>query len=752
MYGNPPFRGLPTGGGGTTVTGGDGLVLTGTTLDVVTADASRIVVNANDIDLATAGTAGTYSQVTTDAYGRVISGTTGTEVVGGDGLLLTGNTLDVGTADVSRIVVNANDIDLATAGTAGTYNQVTTDAYGRVMMGTTTAGGVSGGDGLVLTGSTLDVVTADASRIVVNADDIDLATAGTAGTYSQVTTDAYGRVISGTTGTEVVGGDGLLLTGNTLDVVTADASRIVVNANDIDLATAGTAGTYTQVTTDAYGRVISGTTVASLTCITDETEIPIVGSFRRLNDNTEYVICGSVTFTYPIEYGINTSLRGLDFSSTITFDETSRDCYFRSVDQNVYLSNITVINGGGRFSGTQFPGFFDCTNVNVGAGPPFYGRNRRFKITDVNIIRAFSLGKVQGFGTLNFTNNFVNGGGGLAGQPTSYYTNHGIQISDGLSLEFNNNKMVLMLGAQQASTLKQIDMTAAVVGFNAVTVTGNIIHPRNSETGIDFDSLSRTELGNISGNVFIRTGGTSPLINYPDQTTFNNYNPLCISNYIVSANTGVTNADGNLKASFTTSTSVTGTLGGTLAELFFSDNSVLLPVNLSTKFGVELALTGVTAAFVVDEIITDTASTESARIIGADALVGNTQTVYIVDMTGSFDMTPTTFTGSVAGSATGGTLNLRFKYFQPEPRKLTLIANFVVTVGNNRTYGIAPAINGVQDLQCLSEGFRDNNGAGASLTLSCALPFEENDIINFFFGTDAMMAAGNIEKGNIFIS
>ena len=30
--------------------------------------------------------------------------------------------MDIGTADAGRIVVNANDIDLATHGTAGTYN------------------------------------------------------------------------------------------------------------------------------------------------------------------------------------------------------------------------------------------------------------------------------------------------------------------------------------------------------------------------------------------------------------------------------------------------------------------------------------------------------------------------------------------------------------------------------------------------------------------------------------------------------
>ena len=59
---------------------------------------------------------------------------------------------------------------------------------------------------------------------------------------------------------QVIAGTGLTKTGNTLDVDTASTSRIVVNANDIDLATTGvTADTYRSVTTDAYGRITGGT-------------------------------------------------------------------------------------------------------------------------------------------------------------------------------------------------------------------------------------------------------------------------------------------------------------------------------------------------------------------------------------------------------------------------------------------------------------------------------------------------------------
>ena len=66
------------------------------------------------------------------------------------------------------------------------------------------AGQVTAGAGMTKSGNTLDVGTAAASRIVVNADNIDLATSGvTADTYRSVTTDAYGRITGGTNPTTV---------------------------------------------------------------------------------------------------------------------------------------------------------------------------------------------------------------------------------------------------------------------------------------------------------------------------------------------------------------------------------------------------------------------------------------------------------------------------------------------------------------------------------------------------------------------
>lgn len=123
-----------------------------------------------------------------------------------------------------------------------------------------------------------------AAVAMVRAIDFDDDAEVTAGAFTFVeegTDDNIGYVLTtndpitvGTTGLtfapftgagSIIAGDGLTQVGNTFNVVTADSGRIVVNANDIDLATtAVTPGTYIGFTVDAYGRVTGVTTPTTL--------------------------------------------------------------------------------------------------------------------------------------------------------------------------------------------------------------------------------------------------------------------------------------------------------------------------------------------------------------------------------------------------------------------------------------------------------------------------------------------------------
>jgi hypothetical protein len=97
--------------------------------------------------------------------------------------------------------VNANNgfiCTIPTSGTLGSTSITFTQFSG--------AGQVVAGTGMTKTGNTLNVNTASSARIVVGADEIDLATTGvTASTYKSVTVDTFGRITAGTNPTTLSG-------------------------------------------------------------------------------------------------------------------------------------------------------------------------------------------------------------------------------------------------------------------------------------------------------------------------------------------------------------------------------------------------------------------------------------------------------------------------------------------------------------------------------------------------------------------
>lgn len=86
-----------------------------------------------------------------------------------------------------------------------TNNPITLDSTALVFTQFSGAGQIAAGAGLTKNGNVIDVVSADAGRIAVGADSIDLAIAATPGTYKVVTVDAYGRAIGGSNPTTLAG-------------------------------------------------------------------------------------------------------------------------------------------------------------------------------------------------------------------------------------------------------------------------------------------------------------------------------------------------------------------------------------------------------------------------------------------------------------------------------------------------------------------------------------------------------------------
>jgi hypothetical protein len=287
-------------GATTGVTAGAGLTKTGSVIDVITADSTRIVVNANDIDLGqpTIGGSGAGSgitKVTVDVYGRVTN--TGTATPG----------------DIGAQTADATLTALAGYNTNGLLVQTAADTFvGRqiVSSGTiavTNPAGTAGNPSLDLT-----------SGVV------------TPGTYQSVTVDTYGRVTAGTTSSS----------SSTTDTFTnAEAGAIVIgravyaftNTDEVKLAIANAAAAAqvigvvaaTSIASAASGSIafagIASASTAQWDVVTGQTGGLTPGSMYYLSNTT----AGALTTTVPSTGYIATVGRAMSTTKlALRFDPT----------------------------------------------------------------------------------------------------------------------------------------------------------------------------------------------------------------------------------------------------------------------------------------------------------------------------------------------------------------------------------------------------------------------------------------------
>lgn len=237
------------------------------------------------------------------------------QVTAGNGLTKTGSKLDIGTASSSRIVVNADNIDLATTGVgAGTYTKVTVDVYGRITSATTA------------TAADVGAQAADSDlTALANTSTTGLYTitaAGTSATRSLVQ-PAAGITISNATAVagnptfalanDLAALEGLSSTGIAVRTgtdtwaqrqITSSGGRLTVTnpagvAGDINVdLTSGvvTPGTYNSVTVDTYGRVTSGSTVSTTTAVTQVSLTNNIGSTAAIG----FVVYSDTSGTFKL--------------------------------------------------------------------------------------------------------------------------------------------------------------------------------------------------------------------------------------------------------------------------------------------------------------------------------------------------------------------------------------------------------------------------------------------------------------------
>ena len=240
--------------------GGAGLTITGNTINVNTANPSRIVVNADSIDLATTSIVpGFYFKTEFDGYGRAINGVNPTTIAG------------FGIVDAQPL--NANLTSLSNVATFGVLVRANTNEM-------ETRSITTAGIGLAMTNSS----GADAGNIIINSNATAVNAASTI-----VARDANGDFSAGVITAELHGiaDEAVKLVNPRNFTVSGDATAVAVSFDgtaNVDLAVtlANTTITpnsdYTVVQFDSKGRAISGSkpnTIAGLgiTDVYDKTTV-----------------------------------------------------------------------------------------------------------------------------------------------------------------------------------------------------------------------------------------------------------------------------------------------------------------------------------------------------------------------------------------------------------------------------------------------------------------------------------------------
>jgi len=283
----------------------------------------------------------------------------------GAGLTKTGLTFDVGTASSARIVVNADNIDLATTGvSAGTFTKVTLDTYGRATAATnaTTSDIAEGSNLYYLDARAQAAVTGGASSIVTSNLTVSRA----------LVSDGGGKVsVSSVTSTEMSYLSGV-----------SSAIQTQLNAKQtLDATLTALAGAVTAPDTMIYFTALDTASVASLTSFGRTLIASADSSAARTSLG---LAIGTDVQAYDADLGAIATLSG----TTGFLKKTAANTW--SLDTNTYLTGNQTITLSGDVTGTGATGIA-VTLANSGVTSGTYG-----SATQVPVFTVDAKGRVTG--------------------------------------------------------------------------------------------------------------------------------------------------------------------------------------------------------------------------------------------------------------------------------------------------------------------------------------------------------------------
>lgn len=276
--------------------------------------------------------------------------------------------------------------------------------------------------------------------------------------------------------------------------------------------------------------------------VTRATDLP-----STLVADTTYVIRGSITFT---------SLRNVtnDGCEIIGLDRNTDEMVWGGTGSFLRVTDVDFNLEGLKFSATNSSSsILRATNV---TGTGFNdGRDKVLTIQNCQFRGTYDVMQIVGFDLVDIS------------QTLFLYVKAvtiGCSFEDVSKLQISSCEFIRWFDESTLptpsgyATAPMIKLEANnLSSFGAVNISGCIIHPQQTQNGIEIDPSSTTGFGTISSNTFVNTGLTTGEVFAPVQFGLPDYSQTATYNYDVFTNQGILNSTSGVVMTMTGNTTDT---------------------------------------------------------------------------------------------------------------------------------------------------------------------------------------------------
>ena len=269
--------------------------------------------------------------------------------------------------------------------------------------------------------------------------------------------------------------------------------------------------------------------------------------------NTTYVVQGIVDILSPITVNAdNIEVVGLGRDSD-GLNYTGTGAMFNITDSNFILKDL-------KLSGTNLNGsIINATNIGLVTD---YNANRlkTMLISNCQFRNCYDVMDIVGYDLVDINNCLF------------FYIqalNYGLRFEDTSKIQITSCELIRWFDESSIptpsgfATCSMIELQPTnIIGYGAVNINGCVIHPQQTQNGIEIAAGSTTGFGTISSNAFVNVGLSTGKLFLPEASGLPDYSTTQSLKYDVFANQGLLNSTSGTVMTLTGNTQNTALSSG----------------------------------------------------------------------------------------------------------------------------------------------------------------------------------------------